>query len=494
MRNFYRILNICLFILLVISCGSWLLPPLEIISLSTNDNIVIIFSAQPSEESIVKSFSMIEDGQSVKGNFIFNNRAVTFTPINGLRDNYEYIILITTTAEDKKGSSLLKDFEYRFYTKQDTEAPVILSINPENESNLILPPEKLSIVFSKSIDTISFEKSFSISPSITHVLEWDSTYSVVDIIPIKPLTEGTRYNLTISTALTDIRRNTLLTSFTSTFLYGLDRNPPEYSISWVNSDDESGILFPDIVNQGIPSNCELIIDFDKQISIESIAGFIEINPPLSITITPNLIEKDNAIIKLNQKPEWDKNYTLKIKKGITDTFGNKTETELLYPLIFNLEKHRPITFAGGILNNNSENVFINSGTDFSSLTLDVIYFDPSGSVERSTELYYAFRISTEADSIKLISAMQAISISTRNSCAHISVRTMKILNSTDSEYDSIYSLLDDNAEGKLCILKIGIDIENSDNRGFIIFNIRNDIEDSLGNNMINSLTFTLNKQ
>jgi hypothetical protein len=494
MRHIHSVLSGCIFLAVTLSCGNWLLPPLEVVSISTEGSIVITFSTQPSEESIKKAFSMTEDGQSVSGSFIFNDKTVQFILINGFRDNREYRITLTTTAEDKKGNSLLKDFEYQFFTKQDIEAPLILTISPENESDLTEPPEKISIAFSKPVDTVSFGRALSISPTVTYVLEWDSEYTIVDIIPIKPLTEGTRYTLTVSTTLTDTYRNALLTSFISTFLYGLDRNPPEISVVWKTPDGTSDSLAPDMVNQGIPSDSDLIIGFDKRVFIDAIAGFIEITPSISITVTPDLVKKNNALIKLNQKPEWGKNYTLKIKKGITDTSGNKTETELLYSLIFNAEEHRPVTFAGGILNNNSDYKYINSASDYSAITLDVTYFEPGGQVEKSTELYYAFRISTEADSLTLASSMQAISISTRNSCAYISIRTMRFLTPADTEYNTIYNLLNDNADGKLCILKIGIDIENADNRGFIIFSIRGDIKDTLGNTMDNSLTFTLNKQ
>jgi len=494
MRHIYSALSICLFFSVILSCGDWLLPPLEIVSISTEGNIMVAFSTQPSNESIKKAFSMTEDGQSVSGHFIFNDKTVIFAPINGLRPNCAYYITITTMAEDMKGNSLTRDFEYTFFTKQNIDAPYILNIDPENESNLTVSPDKISLVFSKPIDTISFEKALSITPTVTYVFEWNTEDTSVDIIPIKPLSEGTRYTLTVNTALTDKFKNTLLTSFISTFLYGNDKNPPIISIGWETPDSVSGALISEAINKDIPSDSELIIEFDKRVIIDSIAGLIEINPSVSITVTPDLIEKNSARVKLNQKPEWNKNYTLKMKKGITDIFGNKTETDFLYPIIFNAEKHRPVTFAGGALNNNSDYVLINSSTDYSSLTLDVTYFDPSGHTEKSTELYYAFRISAEADSISLVSAMQAISISTRNACAYISIRTMNILTAADAEFNDIYALFNDNSDGKLCIVKMGIDIENTDNRGYIIFSVHNNIEDTLGNSMIYSQNYTLNKQ
>jgi hypothetical protein len=475
----------------------WLLPPLKVISISTENNIVVVFSAQPSKESIKKAFSLSEEGQTVSGVFSFDDKSVVFIPLNGLRANHEYNITISTVAEDKKGNSLLRDFEYNFFTKQDIEIPHILGINPANESNLTLVPETISVAFSKTMDTVSFERALSISPSIPHVLEWNTEHTAVDIIPVKPLVKGTRYTITINTTLTDTYRNALLTTFRSTFLYGLDRNPPENTITWeTTSGDTSGLLTPNIINQDIPSDSDFIIVFDKSVQIDAIAGFIEINPPIGITVIPDIISGNSARITLNHKPEWNKNYTLKLKRGITDTFGNKTETDILFPLVFNTEKHRPVTFAGGVLKNNLEYKFINSTTDFSSITLDVIHFNPGNLTAVSTELYYAFRISGEAESISLVSAMQAISISTRNACAYISIRTMNFLtpDAPNNEYNTIYALLDDNGEGKLIILKMGIDIENTENRGLIIFSIRNDISDNLGNTMVDSINLTLNKQ
>jgi hypothetical protein len=250
-----------------------------------------------------------------------------------------------------------------------------------------------------------------------------------------------------------------------------------------------------MLNANLPFDSEFNISFDKRIFIDTIAGFIEISPSISFTVIPDLIARNNARLIFNQKPEWDKSYTLKLKNGITDTFGNKTETDFIYPIIFNAEKNRPVTYINGVLDNIGVGYkFINSESDYSTLTLDITYFDPSGNEERSTELYYAFCVSAEADNLSLASAMQAISISTRNSCAEISIRTMKILTSTDPEFNTIYSLLDDGSGGNICILKIGIDVKNRDNRGLIIFSIRNDIADNLGNTMIASLNFTLNKQ
>ena len=494
MRNIYSPLNILLMIILLSSCGKWLLPHMELITISTDENIKMTFSTQPSEESVKKAFSMTEDDISITGYFTFYDTTAVFEPLNGLRNNREYQIVVTTTAEDTKGNSLLRDFEYKFNTKQNIELPRVTGIIPANESNLTTQPDKISISFSKPVDTVTFEKALYISPAINYILRWDSTNTAVDIIPLKPLAEGIRYNLTLNTSLMDTSRNTLLTAFTSTFLYGLDRNSPEISIKWESPYGASGPVFSGVRNTNIPSDSDLIIEFDKRVSIDAISSFIEINPAISFTTNPDLITKDKMRLKFNQIPEWGKSYTLKVKKGISDTFGNKTETENQYVLVFNAEKFRPPAFAGGVLNNNSDYKLINPSSDYSSLTLDVIYFDPGSHVEKSTELYYAFRISTEADSISLISAMQTISISTGNSCAFISIRTMNFLTKSDSEYNTISDILDDNSDGKLCILKIGIDIENTDNRGFIGFSIRKDIADNLGNTMIETLNFTLNKQ
>ncbi|GHV96648.1 hypothetical protein AGMMS50293_29680 [Spirochaetia bacterium] len=150
MRHLYNpLVPVSIFLVLLVSCGEWFLPPLEVVSIAAEQNVQIVFSASPSPESIKKAFTMTEDSQTLSGDFSFNGKKVIFSPVNGIRINREYTITLSTVAEDQKGNSLLKEYIYRFNTKDTTGAPYIVSITPANESNIITQPEKITIVFSK---------------------------------------------------------------------------------------------------------------------------------------------------------------------------------------------------------------------------------------------------------------------------------------------------------------------------------------------------------
>ncbi|GHV55841.1 hypothetical protein AGMMS49579_19560 [Spirochaetia bacterium] len=478
---------------LIFSCASWLLPQMEILSVSTEGDIRISFSAPPTEASIRKAFSMTEDGTSLQGEFFFNDSDVIFKPLNGLRENREYSILISTVAEDIKGNSLTKDFRYRFHTKENLKGPRIIRVEPQNETSLTLPPAAITVFFSGPVDTNSFTEALRLSPSVTHVLEWNEACSTVRIIPVKPLTPGTRYTITVSTALMDLSRNKLLLPFNSTFLYGTDRSPPRCYLSRESSSNTTGNLIPGTLNEHIPSDSKLKISFDKEVSIESLAGFIGISPALGMTVTPNLERRDRGIISFPQKPEWGKPYTLTIRKGITDTFGNKTEEDIEFPLVFNHSNFKPPVFAWGGLKNQNTMERISRDTDFSTISFDPNYFQER--VDRAMDLYLVFSITEDADSLSFVSATRAISISATNGCAEISIRTMKVLTEAEYTASDIYdpAMLAGNGE-KFCALKMGIEFENAKQLGLIIFSINKELSDSLGNTMTGNITLTYNKQ
>jgi hypothetical protein len=291
----------------------------------------------------------------------------------------------------------------------------------------------------------------------------------------------------------DLSRNRMLLPFNSTFLYGIDRYPPLYDLSWESPSGMTGSLVAGSLNEDIPSDSNIKIAFNKKVAIESLAGFISISPALGYTVTPDIASRDQGIISFPQRPDWGKLYTMTIRKGITDTLGNKTEEDIEFPLMFNHGKFRPPIFAWGGLKNQNAMERISSDTDFSTINFDPVHFPER--IPKPIDIYLVFRITVDANSLSLASAMQEISISATNGCADISIRTMRLL--TDAEYalSDIYdsAVITGNGE-KLCAVKIGVEFENTKQLGLIIFSINKELSDSLGNTMTGNITLTYNKQ
>jgi hypothetical protein len=480
-------------IILAIHCGSWLLPPLEVLSVSTEGELKIEFSSPPLPDSIRKAFSMTEDGTDLPGDFEFRGTKVIYRPVNGFRKGREYFVLIGTEAEDEKGNSLEREFRYRFHTRKDTEGPLVIRIDPADESVLTLPPETIFLRFSEPVDPNSFGEALRISPSVNHLLRWDTDGAGVEIVPLKPLDEGTRYSLTITTALKDLSRNTMLLPYSATFLYGPDRELPVFSLEWENPKGLRGSLNAESPNQSIAGDAEFSLIFNKRIAIESVSGFLEINPSLGISFTPDLRGRDRGKIIFSRKPEWNKPYTFTVKKGIADSLGNKTGHDTRFPLLFDRDDFKPPVFVRGFLKNNRVYEAIGGDENFTTITLDALNFPVQA--EKETELYLVFKVSGKAERLSLVSALEALSVSVSNACAYISVKTMEVLDETAYTGSPVYDPVDQTESGeRFCALLVGLEIENTTRQGLVTITVNGDLADSLGNTLGDSVSILWNKQ
>ncbi|MDR0443085.1 MAG: Ig-like domain-containing protein [Treponema sp.] len=490
-----QIAAIIFFIVVFSSCGDFLLPPLEVVSVKTaNDSVTITMNKKPSVDSIRKAFSLSEEGVKLNGGLEFNKNVFIFYPFTGIKKNYEYSIQITTTAEDENGVSLLTDYYHTFYTKTDITNPFIKSFFPANETNIDDQPDTVVIEFSKKIDVTTFQDAVKITPVFDYLIIWEQDDSVVKLIPKKPLQKGTRYNVVISTDLRDVHRNPLLESFISTFLYGYNDVPPTMTLNWKNTKSGNGDLLPDTNNEYIPSDCSIEIFFSEEVNVETIMSNLEIIPTISFSVTPDFSLRKSASITFNQPPEWGRTYNIIIKKGMSGLSQNKIPDDSKYQLTFNNEYYRPVMFISGFLKNGSTYDKIGKETDFSSILLGAVNFPQNAIV--ATDLYFVFGISEMAESIILVSAMQNISISITNACVQrFAIRTMEIMTVSEyaaSDLPGMLGVMPPNH--KICALKLGVEITNAVGNGFIIFSLGQNIQDNLMNRMPAANTYTYNKQ
>jgi hypothetical protein len=481
-----------------ISCGDLLLPPLEVISIHAEDDVKILFSAQPSTVSIRRAFSLTEDGMNLSGDFLFDGKYVVFTPVNGIQKNHEYAVTITTIAEDEKGNSLLNDFVYQFYTKPVTEPPVILSVFPENESIILTELSAIVFTFSKSVSEHSFTRAFKISPSVNYLLEWNPDFTSVTVRSASPLAYG-RYTISVSTDLSDEHGNEPPNPFTSTFLYGTDTDEPEYTAAWKIPNDTAKIINANTITDNIPADAEIHISFNETVAIESIAGFFTITPSIGFTVTPDLQTRKDIVIAFSERPSWLGEYTLTIRKGIEDMSGNKTGLDTRYTLIFDNSVNKPVLFKGAFFKTDkTENLYkpINYDTNYTGLTLAADDFQQKTLV--NTDFYAVFNISPDSENILVLpSAMQNISITTTNGCVSMSLKTMKVLTEMELSASDIYQYLTDEQKEPgyiLCAIKMGIEVYNENKNGLVTFLFGQDISDSLGNKMTADFSFTYSKQ
>jgi hypothetical protein len=480
------------------SCAPWLLPPLRVLSCSLEEDeggLFLRFSAPLREDSLVKAFSMAEDGVRLEGRFDFAGEEAWFHPVNGVREGRTYELTISTAAEDRLGNSLETDYRREFTTRAEGEAPRVVTILPADNSVLKEAPKEILIRFSEAVDPVSFEEALRINPFPSYVIRWNGDYDEVLIQPVKPLSLGTRYIISISTALQDRARNGMVLPFTGSFLLGDDRSPPALSLEWVNSAEGVPLPLAEGLKTGLPPDAEFDISFTREVEIESLGAYLELQPSLGLTVKPERNSRTKARISFTQRPAWGERYNLIIRRGIGTEGGGKTEEDSVFSLVFDAPQYMPPQFLRGFLDIRSGMKILSEEGDFDSLALDPLIFKPVPGGIEAVELCMVFCTSQEADSLAPSTAMEALSISAANACVYISIKKMRVLDEA-SYRNSVFndSGLEAGEGKKLCALVYGLEIENTQRLGLIVFSIKSFLKDLLGNPLGRDITITWNKE
>lgn len=476
-------------------CGGIILAPLSVVSSTIDDSrVTITFSSVPRRSSIIDSVQFSQDGAIVEGTFDNDGCTVCFIPFSPITEEHLYELSISTLAEDTEGRSLAEKYYKRFDKRSSSTTPTIVSITPRQESYLDSAPQQIIMSFSKTIQTQSFIKAFSISPTVEYYCTWEDEDRTVCVHFMTPLKLNTRYTVTVSPDLCDTTNNALAASFTSTFFNLLDDTIPTFILSQKTKSQEIP-LQQNSLTSNISSGSTLRIAFSEAIDIDSLASHFVIKPPLSITIEKDSITKSQALISFATKPEWGTLYSFRITKGIADNSENKTSEDAEYRLCFNKESERPLTFLKGFIKTGSSTWFsFGSDNTFTQLELPVETFSTVESI--SVPLYLAFRISSDVPALDIVSLMKHISITSTNNCASFSIMQMKAL--TDDEYKAsdIYSfpLTSTQSDGwHIAVVWCSVVVENELQRGIVTFSLDKECSDADGNTLPQTITLPFNK-
>lgn len=496
LHNYMAALIVSLFF---VSCAQLQFPEFTVESCDFNeDSVCLSFSAEPNQYTIIKSFSLKEDSKDTTGTFNFEGTKVTYFPDNGIQSDYIYDLTITTDAEDLHGNSLQLRYETTYTTRPNYERPYVVSVTPKNEEDLQTQVNEIVFEFSKPVDVNSFKTAFSISPSVNYIVTTQKEDAVVIVTPTELFKKNSRYEIKLSTKLSDKNHNYLLNPFSSTFTNFTDEKMPEHTLFY-NDGTQNVLLTTQNLNSNLNNNVELTLEFDEQVDINYIVSYIEIQPNLSITVTPDKISKKSAKITFSDDIVWGQEYSLIILKGIKDLCGNETKQDYNYKLNFNNEKNRPVTLAKACINLRDGKTSYDELKNYESLTFDVSNFNTTGTPVQ-TEIYAIFNISSDATTISDLSVMDAFSTTYTNACFNsITAKTVSILTenqvSLNTQLKNVYDSITLDG-GKLCVVKVGIEINNSGNatKGVLTISFDKGIKDDLGNVMQTECEYHINKQ
>ncbi len=283
----------------------------------------ITLSSQIDEKSLEESFCVTEDEIQVKGQRETAGNIIFFYPADGITDNHKYSVILYAGARDLDGNSLQNNYKKIFYAKEDLTPPAVANIECIVRNDKVI--QGVSIDFNKPLDKMSFEKNFSITPSLSFISRWNTEQTKVCIIFTDKVIEKTDYSIYLSEETVDIHRNKIQRKFYWSFIDQRDYISPNYELYAYHYGEDNSVLMA-AEEEGIDFSRPITIKFNKKLDADKVRNGIHIEADCMYEVIPCLASVgqliDQADIIIKNSLAWNR-YIYIYVSDITDSFGEK---------------------------------------------------------------------------------------------------------------------------------------------------------------------------
>jgi hypothetical protein len=445
------------------------------------------FSHAPDTASVERNFSLTADGNRVKGNFFWDGRKLTFSPLMPIEKNTDYILSLSADAHDKKGLSMDEAFNREFTTRADNTRPILIFCYPQMHATVSDPREEIRLTFSIPVPLKTLYDNVTFNPSMAGSWRLEEDGIVAVFSPSEPWVQLKEYEIRISASLTANNGINIGNEFISLFTIGDDHEKPYLlNAKRITKDDSFYELVPDIgysgaaqlpvENDGWEKYDRLFLIFSKPVDSISLKNNLTAEDASSLVLEGSHGYSTEFIFRFENSPVYESRFTFKIKSGIKDSAGNETKDEYIYRIFVDGKFSKPPELAGIRMlmspNNVSNKKLFTAGTD--SLFINIPINDenyPSGeTLQTWIEIYFD---TAEGALIDIFSLMEHFRIETSNNVITFSPRRIKENNFSVQQPHSDWE--------NFSRMEIIGDIKNTTNYGLINFIIGAGLKDSLGN-------------
>jgi hypothetical protein len=126
----------------------------------------------------------------------------TIIPTSPLDYGTTYTITISTDALSYAGYNLEEPYAFSFTTVEALLPPKLLSVMPENGSEIPFTTSQFLLLFSKPMDKYLTTAAIDIFPDITYETIWEDDTQSMLINLLEPLEPSSQYEINISTMAT----------------------------------------------------------------------------------------------------------------------------------------------------------------------------------------------------------------------------------------------------------------------------------------------------
>ena len=489
MKNKFCILFIIISLFLLASCDILRFDQFEISSWSPGGGyhsepdkieVSLNFSREPDKASIERNFSLTGNGNRIKGNFIWNGNKVIYSPLTPFEINIDYILSLTAEAHDSTGLSMDDAFNCYFSTRPDNTRPMLISCFPSMNEEVKDPRAKVKLEFSIPVPIKTIQDNVTFIPSMSGLWVLHNEGRLAVFTPSEPWLLNSKYEIHISTSLSDNNGMNIGNDFLSVFSAKIDHEIPY--LLYANRITKKGEEIQLVQNKEFFENQDwekedlFSLVFSEPVDSVTVKYFLntEDGPNPVMLTDPGFSQK--FIFNFENIPAYESRFTLRIKPGIKDSAGNESKEEYVYKILANGKYSKPPLLMGiriplvPFAKTEDELVCYGNDSLFDIIPiLDINY--PSGkSVSTWIELYFSC---AENASIDLFSLMELFRIETSNNVLVFSPCQIKTSN---------FSIINPSSGWEnYQRIEITGNLTNTTDFGLVYFHIAAGLKDSFGN-------------
>jgi thiamine monophosphate synthase len=300
-------------------------------NVATNTTVQVTFSEAMDSSTITATnvtLKITTTSVLVPAVVVYNKatHVATLTPSSVLAFATGYTVTVTTGVKDVAGNALASPFTSTFTTvaAPDTTAPTIISRSPVDSATGVATTATPTVTFSEAMDQTTINATnvklsvTSSSAAVAGTVTYNAATNTATFTPSSPLSNNTKYTLTVTTGVKDPAGNALAAQSTSTFTTVADTTAPTIlSTSPANNATNVVVTAPVTVTFSEAMDSTTIISPATNIKLNVttggavVAGTVTYNAATHVaTFTPTSPLTANT------------NYTATVTTGVKDVAGN----------------------------------------------------------------------------------------------------------------------------------------------------------------------------
>lgn len=293
-----------------------------------NEPVSITFSEAMDASSITTNVIIVseEGGDAIDGDVSYTGVTAVFNPVNNLKANTVYKVIVKKDVKDKAGNAMEGDYAWQFKTGEeaDTEKPQITGTIPQNGQTGVDTESNIVIMFTEAMDpeTINNDTFKVVDKASGNEVAGVVTYAdeAAEFDPTETLTADKSYIVSASTDMKDQAGNNLMEFLSFDFITAavVDTVKPYVTSS-----------IPSMGETNVSTNVAVQARFSEPMLLSSISTaniHLQADPNISVSGT---VDYDGALVTFTPDAPLAANteHRFVIKKEVSDLSHNNMEND-----------------------------------------------------------------------------------------------------------------------------------------------------------------------